>query len=419
MVASNSLPSVAACPSPLAGWTDLTQTPAIQVFREILFADPKRGGPLPLSGNAEDDPQALAQKSASLSQYVNQTVETLQAGLPQGSLCQQNVAGNTAYFVKTTDLKFVELILKSVNRGPFETLQEMDMGFSKAIDLITARRHAVESDAVQIAAFVKAMPPVIAPDDDASDWNVVSTGLTSSLVALIRFEMGDQDNVLFRKARYGEAYYVTTDVEKLPRMIAMLREVKRDLEVVGQLGAATGVSGVIEQLNQIYGYKEASKSSLQRPPAEILVAALGGIAVGLAAGFFFHAGGDLWVVTKRALVKWLDATKNDGNPPSAGVAGGASHVVATAHESPASADTDEFNAIDNRVDAGEAADFQNDPLRAYDPVQHFHVNGVAVASVAVVGGVALLVPVVIPYLVAASPEVVSLATGVGALAVSR
>lgn len=416
----NPVSSIATCPSTIDGWTDLTQLPPVQAFREILFSELRGRGGIKVFEDAANEQQQTAQKLANFSQYLEKSAQRLQVGLPVGALCRRIVAGNVSYFVQTRRFEFAELILRSAKTGPFEAPEELDMGFSKAIALITDRRHPSAEDITHIAEMGKTPPAQIEKDHANDEWSVVNAGLTPELVVLIRYELNDHDNSLFRKAQHGDAYYVTTDVEKLSQIIEMLREVTRDLTVVGQGAAASFVGGVVNQLDAVRLYQYSTQPFYRKPLSELLPLVGSVLAGGLAAGYLFHAGGDLWMATKRGVAKLFD--KNDRNPPSAGAGGaGIGSDVGVTRLRPVSApsDADEFVSLDDRVDAGESADFQIDPTRAYDRLQHFHINGAAVAAVAVVGGVALLVPVTIPYLTAASPEAISLATGIGVWAASH
>lgn len=379
-MAPNRLPSVTACPPKLEGWTPLANFTLAKINDKA--------------------PQILAK------------------GLPQGSLCQREESNAVSYYVRNDRNAFVDLLLLPPKQGLLQSPSISDDALSVAIALIAARRHPGAQDAQQFTVLEKTPPPLVDTENAGIDWSVVDAGLTPALVTLIRFEMQDYDNELFRQAQHGDAYYVTHDTEKLLRIVATLQEVKRDLTAVGQQEAADEVNHAAVQLTFIQTTQESKLPFYKRHMKEIILVALATYFGGLAVGAGFHDAVPLAnyrnIAIKRVYQWMRDFFRGPGSG-GAGASGGS--VSASPVASPPAAV--EFSSLDDRVDAGEVADFQIDPTRAYDPLQHIHINGTAVAAVVIIGGVALLVPVVIPYVAVVSPEAVSLATGVGVFAASH
>jgi hypothetical protein len=359
MVTSSRLSSVPACPPQLEGWTPLANFTLARIN--------------------EKAPQILAK------------------GLPQGSLCQKTESSSISYYVHGSKSAFVELLLMPAKRSFLDAPQSSDDELSQAITLITERRHPDAAAAQALSMLDKSPPPTVSSDEVGLAWVVVDSTLTPQLVTLLRHELNDAENNLFRHARVGDAYYVTTDTEQLGRIIAVAQEVKRDLSVVGLHDAAMGVNAVAVQLTYIQTHHHNSQPFWKKSFHELWPLGVAAVFTGWGVGYLFHAGGDGWVATKKLVAKLFDNDKGPKDPPpSAGASG-----------------------PDDRVDAGEAADFQIDSKRDYEALQHVHVNGTAVAAVIVIGGIVFLLPELVPVLAGVSPEAASLATGLGAFAASH
>lgn len=371
MVVSNHLPSVAACPPKVEGWTPLSSMP-------------------------------LA--------ILNDKATTLLAkGLPLGNLCQKTgpSPGATSYFVRADAMHFATLLLT-----PPTGNADVDI----ALALVTARRHPEPEATAQLVAFEKNPPTKVDPELAGIEWLVVDANLTPSLMTFIRHEMNDSDNVLFRQAQRGASYYVTRDTEKISRMVSVLQEAKRDLSEIAQQEVAGDVNEIAVQLTYVQTHLQASQAFWNKPLRELWPLTVVGVFLGLGAGYLFGEGLELVQCRKQLFAKIAEWIHNNRNPPSAG-AGGGGGASAPARVDPVS--DAEFSSVDNREDAGEQADFQIDPTRAYDPIQHIHINGTAIAAVVVAGGVLLLLPELLPVLAATSPETVTLVTGLGAFAAAH
>ncbi len=376
MAVSNRLPSIATCPPKLEGWKPLADFPLAKL--SDLHA-----------------PEIVAK------------------GLPQGSFCQRVESGATSYFVQEARSAFVDLLLMPHKQGILETPPVSDDELSAAIALITARRHPSTEESQKLAVFEKA-PPLVDTSDAGIDWIVVDADLNQSLVTLLRFELDDHDNALFRLARHGDAFYVTADTENLSHIISILQEVKRDLTVVGQHDAAESVNMAATQLAFIQTHVQGTQPFWKKPFRELWpMGATALIAGATIAWQFAEAPG--WVGHRQRLfatiAEWI---RNHRNPPSAGAGGtgGGSGVVNTNGD----ANGVQFSTIDDHVDAGEQADFQIDPRRAYDPLHHYHINGAMVAVGVALGAVALVLPEILPVMAEAAPEWAPLAAGTAALA---
>lgn len=370
MVTPNRLPSVMNCPSQLEGWTSLA--------------------------------------NFTLAKINDKATQILARGLPTGSFCARTDAGAVTYYVRAERSPFVDLLLMPAKQNFLQAPSMTDDEFASAIALIAARRHPDAHDAKQFASFEQTPPPVVDAKDVGVDWVVMDAALVPSLVTLIRFEMQDYDNVLFRKARYGDAYYVTADTGALSQMIATLQEIKRDLAVVGLQGAADSVNMAAVQATYIQSHLQATQPFWKKPFHELWPLVVVGAVGAAGIGWGFHEGGVLSTKLHQGAEKLAEWIRNNRNPPPSG--GSAAAGAGTSAGS---------SSLDHRVDSGEAADFQIDPTRSYDPLQHIHINGAAVATVVIVGGVALLLPEIIPLVAGASPEAVSLATGLGVFAASH
>lgn len=355
-----------------------------------------------------------------LAKINDNATKILAKGLPRDSFCQREVAGVVSYYVQNERSGFVDLLLLPPKQSLLQMPQMSDDEFSGAIALVAARRHPAPHSTQQLVLLDKAPPPIVDQEEAGVDWVVMDAALVPSLVTLIRFEMQDDDNVLFRQARFGDAYYVTANTEALSQMIAILQEIKRDLTVVGLQSAADSVNMLAVQTTYIQTHLQATQPFWKKPFHELWPLAVMGAVGAVGIGWGFHEGGILSTKLHHGvarLVEWIRNNRNPPTPPTAGIGGMGSHgAMPTASHVPTS---DEFSSLDDRVDAGEAADFQIDPTRSYNRLQHFHINGAAVAAVVIAGGVVLLIPEIIPLVAAASPEAVSFATGLGAFAASR
>lgn len=384
MVTSNRLSALPVCPPKLEGWTPI--------------------GNFALAKGNDNAPQVLAK------------------GLPQGSFCQQtdSFMKTVSYFVRNDATNFVNLLFTPPKVGMLVAPPPSDEEIDAAIALIASRRHPEPGESEKMAALDKNPPPIQDNDYDVEDWKMLDGNLTPSLVTLIRHEMKDSDNILFRQAdKSGESYFVTKDVEKLERMEDVLIKIKRDLTAIGQLDVSGEANQISLQLVYIIAAQQSKQLFLNKPKRELMtttVTYLGGV---LVLGMGFHIGGVLAAKMLQGPSKIAEWIRNNRKPPSAGAGGaGASGETADAPRPDASPSA-EFSLLDDRVDAGEGADFQNDPTRSYDPIQHVHINGTAIAVVVVAGGVILLVPEIVPFIAMTSPEAVSLATWVGVFAASH
>lgn len=366
---SERLKAVATCPPKLGGWEPL--------------------GNFPLAAIDERAPEVLAKD------------------LPQGSLCQRNDSGQTSYYVQNQRSDFVNLLFMPPRDNDQQPLSEDEL--SVATQLVTARRHPSADETRQLAALEKSPPPVVDGKSAGIDWIVVEAALTPALVTLVRLEMHDHDNALFRHARKGDAYYVTADVETLSRIITIIQEVDRDLSVIGQNKAAASTKDLAMQLALIQINQRNVQSFLKKPFRELAPMVIIGAVSVVAAGWGFAEGMELVQHRKVLFTKIVEWIRNNRRPPSSGAGGVSGNNDASGSDR--APENLKFSSLDDREDAGEAADFQIDSERAYEPLHHIHVNGAAVAAGVVMGAVLLVLPEIAPALVESSPEIVSWTAG--------
>jgi hypothetical protein len=330
--------------------------------------------------------------------------------LPANALCQ---GYNDQYYAREESVPFVNLLL-STKPTLFDNLKLSDSDMEVAIQLAATHRYG--DGYAQLLKRYDQPLPVVPADEIGIEWAIVDARFPSILVTLVRHEMTDTTNSLFRRTAGGASLYVPTDIETLSKMTVVLREVRRDLMRAHQPSVANEVQDIAKWLGEIRQAETLNQPFWKKPwqalwptilvsAASLLVgSAIGGYITGrmfALSGHHEHAR-QLRLMTeaaaKEAAKKAEQAAKQKGDgrgpkdppPPAAGSPG-------------ASAST----AVEERVDdGGEAGHFQAlDDHRHQRPVE---INGTAVAAVLVVGGVLLLLPEVAPALPKVVPVLLAL-----------